>query len=132
MGVIFAEAGMKSTIRILLAVIMVLLMSATSGQADRGGRHGGGWGWGPAVGLGLGLGLWELSRPYYGYPYYPYYNPAPVIEQPSTEMYAVPAPQRSVEPTYWYYCRVPEGYYPNVKRCPDGWMKVVPSAPQPQ
>ena len=118
---------MKRTIRISLAIVAMVLMSAMSGQAYRGGGgHGGGWGWGPAVGLGIGLGLWGLSHPYYGDPYYPYYNPAPIIVQPSTEPYAVPAPQPSVEPTYWYYCRVPEGYYPYVKRCPDGWMKVVP------
>ena len=121
---------MKRTLRISMAVVAVLLMSAVSGQADRGGGgHGGGWGWGPAIGLGLGLGLWEMSQPYYGYPYYPYYNLAPIIEQPSTEMYVPPAPQQSVEPTYWYYCRAPEGYYPYVKQCPNGWMKVVPSPP---
>ena len=137
---------MKRAIRISLAVVAVLLMSAMPGQADGhhgggghgggwGGGHGGGWGWGwgPAIGLGVGLGLWGLSYPYYGgYPYYPYYNPAPIIVQPPTEMYAQPAPQQSVEPSYWYYCRIPEGYYPYVKQCPGGWMKVVPSAPQPQ
>ena len=130
---------MKRTLRISMAVVAVLLMSAVSGQAYRGGGGhgggwgghggGGGWGWGPAIGLGVGLGLWGLSSPYYGYPYYPSYNPAPIIEQPLTEMYAEPAPPQSVQPTYWYYCRVPEGYYPYVKQCPDGWMKVVPSPP---
>jgi len=132
---------MKRTLRISLAVVAVLLMSAMSGQARGGGGHGGGrgghgggggWGWGPAIGLGLGLGLWELSNPYYGYPYYPYYNPVPIIEQPSTEMYVEPAPQQRVEPTYWYYCRAPEGYYPYVEQCPNGWMKVVPSPPPSQ
>jgi hypothetical protein len=140
---------MKRSIRITLAVVAVLLMSAMSGQAERGGGgrgggwgggrgggwgggHGGGWGWGPAMGLGLGLGLWGLSNSYYGYPYYPYYDAAPINEQPSTEMYVRPAPQQPAEPTYWYYCRAPEGYYPYVKQCPGGWMKVVPTPPQPQ
>lgn len=27
---------------------------------------------------------------------------------------------------YWHYCRNPEGYYPYVKKCLDGWMQVVP------
>jgi hypothetical protein len=132
---------MKRTIRISFAVVAALLMSAMPGLAERGGGgygrgggwgggHGGGWGWGPAVGLGVGLGMWGLSYPYYGYPYYPYYNPAPIIVQPSTEMSAAPA--QSVEPTYWYYCRAPEGYYPYVKQCSGGWMKVVPSPPQPK
>jgi hypothetical protein len=39
-----------------------------------------------------------------------------------------PAPQPE-EPNYWYYCHNPEGYYPYVKKCPSGWMKVVPSPP---
>ena len=121
---------MKKTIRISLAVVAVLMMTAVSGEAYRGGGwHGGGWGWGPAVGLGLGLGLWGLTYPYYGYPYYPY--AAPVVQVPPEGVYVQPAPQQSVEPTYWYYCRGPEGYYPYVKQCPSGWMKVVPSPPQP-
>jgi hypothetical protein len=37
-----------------------------------------------------------------------------------------------VEPIYWYYCQNPQGYYPYVKQCPNGWMKVVPSPPPPQ
>jgi hypothetical protein len=129
---------MKRSISITLAVVAVLLMSAMSGQAERfhgggwGHGYGWGWGWGPAVGLGLGLGLWGLSNPYYGYPYYPYYNPAPIVVQPSTEMEVQPGPQQSVEPSYWYFCRAPEGYYPYVKQCPGGWMKVVPSPPQPR
>jgi hypothetical protein len=27
----------------------------------------------------------------------------------------------------WYYCRKPEGYYPDVQRCPGGWEKVPPA-----
>ncbi len=26
---------------------------------------------------------------------------------------------------YWRYCSNPKGYYPHVKKCPDGWMQVV-------
>jgi len=39
-----------------------------------------------------------------------------------------PPPQTYIEkpPSYAYYCRRPAGYYPQVPRCPDGWMKVVP------
>jgi hypothetical protein len=40
--------------------------------------------------------------------------------------------QQPVETSYWYYCRNPQGYYPYVKRCPSGWMRVVPSPPPPQ
>lgn len=45
--------------------------------------------------------------------------------------YAPPPPPAYAPPpqTYWYYCRDPEGYYPNVRRCPEGWMRVVPGGP---
>jgi hypothetical protein len=133
---------MKRFISILLAVITVFMACIMPVQAERfhggGGRgsgghfHGDGWIWGPALGLGLGLGLGRLAYPYYGYPYYPYYDQAPVVVQPPTEMYVQPVPQQSVEPNYWYYCQDPKGYYPYVQQCPNGWMKVVPSPPPPQ
>lgn len=33
---------------------------------------------------------------------------------------------------YWYYCKNPSGYYPYVKQCPSGWMKVVHDNVSPQ
>jgi hypothetical protein len=65
------------------------------------------------------------------YPYYPYYPVPPVIQQPPTEIYVQPAPQAE-EPQYWYYCQESQGYYPNVERCPKGWLKVVPHAKPPE
>jgi hypothetical protein len=35
---------------------------------------------------------------------------------------SAPAPKTN----YWYYCRNPEGYYPYVRKCPGGWLKVPP------
>ena len=37
-----------------------------------------------------------------------------------------PAPEPKTN--YWHYCRKPEGYYPYVRKCPDGWVKI-PSQP---
>ncbi len=75
-----------------------------------------GWGWGPDWDFGWG-----------GYPYYPYYDQAPVIiQQQPEEMYIQPE-----EPSYWYFCTNPKGYYPYVNHCPSGWMKVVPTPPPP-
>jgi hypothetical protein len=34
--------------------------------------------------------------------------------------------QEQEEPQYWYYCQESQAYYPYVKDCPGGWMKVVP------
>jgi hypothetical protein len=31
---------------------------------------------------------------------------------------------------YWHYCRNPEGYYPYVKNCPNGWLQVAPQPGQ--
>ena len=82
---------------------------------------GGGW-WGPAY-------PYPRYSPYYYYPYaaYPYYAPAPTViaEQP-----ALSDPGQGEE-NYWYYCENPQGYYPYVKSCPGGWMRVVPDPPPP-
>jgi hypothetical protein len=51
---------------------------------------------------------------HYGLPYYsPYY------------IYPLTLPQRQTN--YWYYCQNPEGYYPNVNECPDGWRRIGPN-----
>ena len=153
---------MNRFLRISLTIVSILMACAMSGQVkdsygDGGhssggqghsygghgyyygghghyyGGHGYYYGWGPGWGV-----AWGLGYPYYGYPYYPYYGAAPVIvEQPATEVYMQPdlqeaAPSQPVETGYWYYCQNPQGYYPYVKQCPNGWMKVVPSPPPPQ
>jgi hypothetical protein len=129
---------MRKLVRILIALIIVLM--STGAYADRGGggrhgghggghRHGGaqfgifvnpGW-WGP--------GSWGPYRyPYY--PYYPYYQP-PVIVQPPpviTQPYEDESPADEQQ-QYWYFCPDPQGYYPHVKQCPKGWLKVVPETP---
>ena len=28
---------------------------------------------------------------------------------------------------YWYYCRDPAGYYPDMLTCPSAWLQVVPN-----
>jgi len=74
--------------------------------------------------------------PYYAYPY-PYYSPSYIerpiiIQQQAPEVYVQPAQQKQAETAYWYYCQEPQGYYPYVKECPKGWMKVVPTPPAAQ
>ena len=73
---------------------------------------------------------------YYGHGYYGhgYYGPNVVIGipwGPPPVYVAPPPPQNYIEkaPNYAYYCRRPAGYYPQVARCPDGWMKVVTDGP---
>jgi hypothetical protein len=72
---------------------------------------------------------------FYEEPVFPYPQEVPEIE------YELPADDQSPqeytqEPpsdsNYWYYCKDPEGYYPNITDCPDGWMKVVPPPETPE
>jgi len=131
---------------------------AGGGHHGGGGHHHGGHhhGWGGfypgygygfggyGLGLGMGYGLGYYGG--YGYggyggygfgmPYYPpYYAYPPVVAVPSAPpVYIQQQPQGAVQPApqapvnYWHYCRNPEGYYPYVKKCPDGWLQVVPQS----
>jgi hypothetical protein len=124
---------MKTFARIICAAILLILIgSVTESDADgrysghRDGGHGGGH---VGVGVWLGPGWWGPN--YYPF-YYPYFPPEQriVIEQ-QPEMYIQPSQQAEEQQIYWYYCTEPKGYYPYVKQCPSGWMKVVPSPPPP-
>ncbi|BCS52513.1 hypothetical protein [Geobacter sp. SVR] len=111
---------MKRVFRIMvLAGALLMALSAPS-------HAHGGWGWGLwPLGIGLGIGLGVASQPHYYYPYYSY--PAPVGPMPGQQVYVPQQPASA----YWYYCREAGGYYPYVRQCPTGWMKVVPSPPPP-
>lgn len=56
---------------------------------------------------------------------YGYYAPPPVIIQQQPPVYVQPEQQ---EESYWYYCPDSQGYYPYIRDCASGWMKVVPDA----
>lgn len=94
--------------------------------------YGGHWGGSIWIGPGWAGPVWG---PVYPYPYYGYYGwPPTVVERPviireSPPVYVERSPNVDDE-SYWYYCPKPEGYYPYVKKCPKGWLKVVPS-PEP-
>ena len=110
---------MKRSIGILLASLVLLLGYSQVSQAH---FRGGVW-----IGPGWGPGWW--GAPYYGYSY-PYAAPPVIIQQQPQEYVQQPAAQP--EQQYWYYCTEAKAYYPYVKKCPGGWMKVVPKpAPAP-
>jgi hypothetical protein len=123
---------MKRFLQIVLVLMVVFAVTSMPAYAERGGHdgherrgehfeHRGGHG---EFGLFVGPG-WE--DPYY--PYYPPYESTPVIVEPPQDLYVQPNPQAEA-PDYWYFCQETQGYYPYVKECPKGWMKVVPSAPK--
>ena len=147
------------TLKTLMVVMLILsvafLFVQTVEAADRGGGHGGhsgghggshgGQGGGHHGGFGHGHGhgffggfgydwwgypyWWDYPYYPYDYPYYyPYYDPYyyGVYGEPP-----VPPPSESAQqqPSLWRFCQDPEGYYPYVKNCPAGWLKVVPPKP---
>jgi hypothetical protein len=125
--------GMKRT-ALLVALVCAALMAAPSlGEAGHGrtryffgvniGIPGPAW-YGPPV--------WA-PRPYWAHPMViaappVYYAPAPVFVRQPPAYIRQPALDES---DYWYYCESPRGYYPYVKSCPGGWMKVVPETVPP-
>ena len=92
---------------------------AFAGRGHRGHRGG--------VSVGVAIGpYWGWGPRYYPPPlYYPYDHHPVIIERPDPPIYIEQSP-----PThaigYWYYCQSPSGYYPSVKECPTGWLKVPP------
>lgn len=69
---------------------------------------------------------WIVDGAWYFYPspIYPYPDPY----TPST-VEVVPSPGTAVvtQPSYVYYCRNPQGYYPYVPQCYEPWHKVLSS-----
>lgn len=131
------------TLKIVCFFIVLLgMLPADSAWARVGHyRYPGWYGFGLGLGLGYGLGYGRYFpyyhppyRPYYPYP--PYYAYPPVVTVPAKPPVYIEQQQDAGRPdteetqtNYWYYCRKPEGYYPHVKKCPDGWMQVVPQPP---
>lgn len=55
-------------------------------------------------------------------PYFYFRIPAVII----VEKGPVYTPPDQPQENYWYYCPESQAYYPEVKSCPGGWLKVVP------
>ncbi len=120
----------KGIVLILVVILAVVMVNALPVYADghHGGHHEGHHGHhhgrffvGGSVFVGPDPWWWGPS----------YYEAPPVIieQQPQTYIQATPQPE---EQNYWYYCTKPEGYYPYVKSCPGGWVKVVPPTGPPK
>jgi hypothetical protein len=148
---------MKQITVACLAIVLIGPTISTSVWARGGGGYGGGHyggGWGGHYGgghyghssFGFYFGAPFYSYPYYSvpfysypnysYPYpYPYYYPPAVVTVPSSPpVYIQQSPSAAQQyPTgSWYYCNNPEGYYPYIKACPNGWQQVEPRPPAPR
>ncbi|MBI5581448.1 MAG: hypothetical protein HY895_20030 [Deltaproteobacteria bacterium] len=112
------------TVAAILVIIGLLLVTPASGVAGSSTRYSFGFnfGLGPGYYGPYGWGPW----PYWGPPYA---YPAPMVVVPQQPQVYVQRNQP--ESGYWYYCQNPQGYYPYIKSCPGGWMKVVPDTVPP-
>jgi hypothetical protein len=110
---------------VLMVLVLLVLLLASSIPSEARGHVFFDFG----IPLGVGPGYWGPS-PWWGSPYYyPYPAPPVVVQPPPVYEQPAPAPQA---PAYWYYCQNPQGYYPYVQQCPNGWMQVVPPATPPR
>jgi len=133
-------------LKIIYQVVVLLMVIKTNGSVwARGGGHSHGHSHG-SIGIGYygsgfyggyGYGGYGFGGYGYGYPYFyprpfaypqtvivPIYHPV-YIQQPQAQQ----AQQAQPKASYWYYCQNPDGYYPYVKNCPDGWLQVAPQPP---
>jgi hypothetical protein len=69
---------------------------------------------------------WWWRAPAYEY----YYWAPPAVNQEQSPAYVQPIPEVR-EQSYWYFCPDSRNYYPYVKQCPKGWLKVVPPTAPP-
>lgn len=120
---------MRKIALLILAATSLLTASSASlayGYFGYGGYYGH-RGFGPRVGITIGGPVYWGPPPVYYTP--PTYYPPPVYY-----VAPAPAPQTYIEqePEYRYYCPNPSGYYPDIPRCPQGWLKVAPGDNQPR
>ena len=134
---------------IVIAIALASALMASTAWAYRGHGYGHHHHGGARVGLYIGgpvLGFSSYGYPAYGYGYgygygyapYGYYGPATTvimtpaaptvyIEQSSAaDSNGGASPTGPASDGYWYYCSNPDGYYPYVKQCANGWQKVPP------
>lgn len=139
--------------RWIIVLLAITLAGAGNSWADHGyrGGHGGGHGGGyNGAWAGIGLAVLVLgaalypqplyaAAPYYSPYYAPYYPPVTIVEA-APAVYVNPAPVYAPAPAQnpqvaqapdsadWYYCKASKSYYPYVRECPAGWLRV-PSHP---
>ena len=117
------KASMK-TVSLAFALLFLGLLGAAPAQADRGHHHSHSHFsliidpfWGP----------WYYPPPRYYYP--PYYPPVIVAPAPPPVYIEQGSAESAPQTNYWYYCNASQSYYPYVKDCPEGWLKVAPQPP---
>ncbi|MBA4372726.1 MAG: hypothetical protein C0402_07650 [Thermodesulfovibrio sp.] len=131
------EVGIMKNLSMAIGLAIIVLFAGVV-TADARDYHRHGFRGGVIVTPAWSPGWYPYSYPYfypygygygypYGYPYgYGYREPSVVIER-SPDTYI--EQNDTQQEYYWYYCDNPKGYYPYIKRCPDGWKRVLPTPP---
>jgi hypothetical protein len=113
---------MKRIFGCILLMVLVLLLASPDPSEARG--H---------VFFDFSIPLWigpgYVGPGWWGPP--PAYYPAPPVVVQQAPVYEQAAPTPPAQ-TYWYYCQNPQGYYPYIQQCPNGWMQVVPPTAPPR
>ena len=55
--------------------------------------------------------------------------PVTYVERPQSERPQQKAAPDGMDPSYWYYCHDPAGYFPYVQQCSESWQQVTPTPP---
>jgi len=111
----------------IVGLVLTILLLGSAVPSDAYWAHGGHGHFHGGVFIGAplwwGPGWWG---PGWWGPGYGYYGPPAAVQQ-EAPVYLQPEPQ----PSYWYYCQNPQGYYPYIQQCPGGWLQVVPQQQAP-
>jgi len=110
---------------VLLALLLAIPWTSYAGHGHHGGTR-----------VFIGGSFWAGPPPFWGpAPWGPrYYYSGPAYYGPPTafvQPYGGYIQRGQEESDYWYYCENPQGYYPYIKSCPGGWMRVVPETVPP-
>ena len=107
-----------SRVKVVLTLSVVLLGAGASAPVLA---------WGHAqVRFGVFVGAPFYPWYYPPYYYYPPYPPVVAVPPAPTTYVEQGSPPAQNAPSYWYYCEASKTYYPYVKECPAGWLRVVP------
>lgn len=132
----------------LMALMAQDAALARGGHGHGHGHHGHGHHGHRHSHLNFGITMGGFAPSFYGSSFYPYsysaysgpffapprYRYPPAVIAPVTPPVYIQREQIAAaqsQTNYWHYCRNPEGYYPTVKNCPEGWIQVAPQPPIP-
>lgn len=123
---------MKRAAPTIILFLLLALLAADAAWAHQHSHHWHGHSRahvGVVVGIPLGPPVYYHSPTYYAYP------PVVTVQAPPPVYIEQSNGRDDLDETpdyWWYYCPMPQGYYPYVKRCPQGWQRVSPRPPDLQ